>query len=106
MQIVNGQLREGARVTVCDDDVEMFRQGYKCINCLEVDLIESAFPKQCPLCGFPMRDRQMEWFEERFAGWRPMGSQIDWDEEADRLERQRFERERRQGLRSQGIWVP
>lgn len=100
----DGTVRRGIRATYCDEDVEMFQQGYKCVNCEEV--LDSAFPESCFLCGFPVKEKQIEVFGQVFDGWRPMGSQIDWDEEQDRLERQRDERLRAEGAKARGIWVP
>lgn len=103
----DGSARHGLRVVYGDDDIEMIRQGYKCIECGEVMRDEDgAFPDQCFLCGFGMREFQARRFAEAFKGWRHTGTSIDVDEELARLERQRFERERAEGLRAKGIWVP
>jgi hypothetical protein len=72
----------------CDDDIEMFRQGYKCID-----------------CGFPVGEEQAEVFAERFAGSRAVGSRINEDDELERLARQRFERNKIEKSNSR-IWVP
>ena len=96
--------REGIRFTLCADDIEMIRQGYKCVDCGEP--LASAFPAECPLCGFPIKDAQSEAFTELFAGDKNVGSRINADEELDRLDRQRRERELREGLRSKGIVIP
>lgn len=88
----------------CDDDIEMFRQGYKCIDCLEP--LDSAFPLECPVCEFPCNEFQAQVFAERFAGHRDLGSKINPDEELERLARQRDERERREGLKAKGIVLP
>lgn len=101
---VDGVVRRGLRGTYCDEDVDMFRVGHKCIQCDEPQ--PSAFPEACLLCGFPMRERQAEAFAERFAGWRPMGSQIDWDQEQERLERQRHARIVSERASRSRIWVP
>ena len=100
----DGTVRRGLRVTLCDEDVEMIRQGYKCGHCLEV--LDSAFPETCFVCGFPVKKHQSEYFAEAFAGWRPMGSSIDWDEEQERLERQRHERLARENASKSRIWIP
>jgi hypothetical protein len=103
----DGTKRRGIRMTLCDDDIEMIRQGYKCIDCGEVMRPQDEpFPAECFLCGFRMREFQSARFAEIFQGWRHTGSTIDWDEEQGRLEHDRFERERAEGLRAKGIWVP
>ena len=99
-----GTARRGLRGTYCDEDVEMFRTGHKCLQCDEPQ--PHAFPDNCLLCGFRMRELQADGFAERFAGWRPMGSSINWDEEQERLERQRHERLALERGRKSGIWVP
>jgi hypothetical protein len=100
----NGTVRRGLRGTYCDEDVDMFRVGHKCIQCDEPQ--PTAFPEKCLLCEFPMRELQAEAFAERFAGWRPMGSSIDWDEEQERLERQRHARLQAERASRSRIWVP
>lgn len=97
--------REGIRAAFCADDIEMFRQGYKCIDCWEP--LETAFPEKCPMewCGFPIREHQAEVFAERFAGSRAVGSRINEDDELEHLARQRFEREKTKRANSR-IWVP
>ncbi len=95
--------REGIRMAFCDDDIEMFRQGYKCIDCLE--LLDQAFPESCFVCGFPVKEEQAEVFSERFAGSRAVGSRINEDDELERMARQRFERTKAEKSNSR-IWVP
>lgn len=96
--------REGVRFTLCPEDIEMIRQGYKCLDCLE--LFDSAFPETCFLCGYPVGAVQAEAFAVMFAGEKPVGSRINEDEELERLARQKHERELREGLRSKGIVLP
>ncbi len=95
--------REGIRMAFCDDDIEMFRQGYKCIDCLE--LLDTAFPPECFVCGFPVGEVQAQVCAERFAGSRAVGSQINEDDELERLAKQRFERNKIEKGNSR-IWVP
>jgi hypothetical protein len=49
--------------------VEQYRQGYRCIQCHHGPQRE-AFPKECMewYCKFPMRERQIEMFEQMFGG--------------------------------------
>lgn len=99
----DGTVRRGLRFLYADEDIEMIRQGYKCLECGEP--LPDAFPDNCFLCGFPVREHQSERFAQMFAGWRPTGSSIDWDEEEERLERQRHERLVRDGLKTKGVWI-
>ena len=103
----DGTVRRGLRFLYGDEDIEMIRQGYKCIDCGEVMRSQDgAFPPACFLCGFPMREKQAGMFGEMFAGWRATGSSIDWDAEEERLVKQRWERERAEGIRTKGVWLP
>ena len=101
----DGTLTMGVRLTLCDEDVEMIRQGYKCINCLEN--LESGFPEECFLCGYPIKKMQSETFARVFSGHRPGArTGADWEAQADRLqeraERRAFERRARES----NIFVP
>lgn len=96
--------REGVRLTLCAEDIEMIREGYKCVDCGE--LLPESFPDECFLCGFPVKDAQSEAFAVMYGGDRHVGSRISQDEELERLERQRHERELREGLRTKGIVIP
>lgn len=101
----DGSLTMGVRLTLCDEDVEAMRVGYKCINCLEN--LDNGFPEECPLCAYPMARLQAETFARVFAGHVP-GARTgpDWEKEADRLqeraERRAFERRARES----NIFVP
>lgn len=97
-------VRGGIRAAFCDDDIEMFRQGFKCLDCWE--LLPDSFPESCFVCGFPVRDLQAEMFEKRFAGSREVGSRINDGDELERLALQREERERREGRTSGGVYLP
>lgn len=77
---------------MCDDDIEATRTGYKCINCYEN--LDHAFPVLCPVCEFPMKACQAEKFAYVYRGWKHSGPQINWDAEAERLERREQERVR------------
>lgn len=103
-QVDGDQLVEGVAYVLCDDDVEMIRQGYKCVECLE--LLAEAFPETCFLCGYRVKELQSEAFARVFKGWTHTGSNIDWDAEQERLEKQRFDRELAEGLRTKGVVLP
>jgi len=45
-------------------------------------------------------------YEYGFKGFKEVGSRINADEELARMEQQRFDRERREGLRTKGIVIP
>lgn len=81
----NGRMMHGLNFAMCDEDVEAMRQGYKCINCLEN--LDSAWPKACPVCSYPIAERQAEHFAKVYKGFEPgLRTGSDWEAEADRLE--------------------
>lgn len=101
----DGEITRGVRKTYTHpDQIGMLRQGFMCVRCDE--LLDTAFPDNCPVCAFPMKEEQAQYFADRFEGERIIGSSISWEAEMERLERQRFDRERAEGLRTKGIWVP
>jgi RNase P subunit RPR2 len=104
VELVNGVLRPGLKVTMCDTCVDQIRTGYRCINCSLRS--KEGFPETCEWCGYGMRFNQARDFEDLYAGWVDTKSQIDWDAEYENLERRRYERELAQGLRSKGVVLP
>lgn len=104
-QLLDGRLVEGLRVAMSDEDVEAMRQGYKCINCWEN--LDNAFPKECPLCSFPMKTDQAEHFSRIYIGHVPgLRTGADWEAEADRLEERAERRAFEKRARESGIVVP
>lgn len=81
----DGRLMPGLNVAMSVDDVEATRQGYKCINCWEN--FESAWPKLCFVCGYPVATHQAEQFARVYAGYDPtLRTGADWEAVADQLE--------------------
>lgn len=81
----DGRILAGVNVAMSDDDVEAIRQGYKCINCWEN--LDSGWPEECFVCGFPIRAQQAERFEHDYAGWAPdLRTGPNWERLADQLE--------------------
>ena len=104
-QQYDGTLTMGVRLTLCDEDVEMIRQGYKCIHCLEN--LDTAFPEACFLCGYPMKKLQAETFAKVFAGHVPGArTGADWEAEADRIEARAERRAFERRARESNIFVP
>ena len=62
------------------NDFGRMRDGYICARCFE-DL-DTAFPDECPVCHFPMRDDQARFIAERFVGERWVGPTTTLEEEA------------------------
>ena len=101
----DGRVTQGVRVAMCDEDVEATRTGYKCVNCFEN--LDNAFPEQCPLCGFPMKERQAELFARIYKGHIPgLRTGPDWEAEADRLEDRAERRAFEQRASESNIVVP
>src|SRR5574337_160544 len=71
--------RAAARVGFSVEDTGRMRAGYICAKCFE-DL-DTAFPDECPVCHFPMRDEQPRLFAERFQGTEWVGPSTTLDEE-------------------------
>lgn len=106
--LINGRLMQGVNWTLGDEDHEKLRQGWKCIQCMEdwTGTGLGAFPDECPVCSFPVKEYQTHEYGYQFQGEKHLGGLVDADEELARLERQRHERELREGLRSRGIVIP
>ena len=95
----DGRITTGVKVIMSDEDIEATRQGYKCIGCYEN--LDNAFPEQCPVCGFPMKENQSETFERVYVGFVPGArTGADFEREADRIqaEAERREYESRTGI--------
>lgn len=74
-----------------ESDVERIRQGYVCIRCLEPQSVpfppicESVLPNGQRWCNFPIRDKQMEEFAIMFKGTVKLGSNVNLNDEVERL---------------------
>lgn len=103
--VQNGQASQGLKMTVPDEVVEQIRQGYQCVECLEP--LDTAFPEKCPLCFFPIKERQLEVFERVFKGHQPGArTGADWEAEADRIEERKERRAFAKRAKESGIVVP
>jgi hypothetical protein len=82
------------------DDMERIRSGYVCLKCLED--YDTAFPDECMVCHFPMRERQLEEFTKDFRGDVAYGPTTTVDEEYEIAEetiaREAYDRATRLGL--------
>lgn len=64
--------------------VDRIKAGYICIKCLEV--YDTAFPDECAVCHFPMRDQQSAEFAKEYRGNVRFGPSTSIDEEYERAE--------------------
>lgn len=75
--IINGREVLEVKTRWKPEDIERFRLGYVCMNCIEPH--EQPFPEKCSLCNYPMRDKQPAEFERAFKG-------VERDPRAKRIE--------------------
>jgi len=74
-----------AKFTFTQKGFEMLRQGYLCINCFQDLRPDGAFPEECPMCAFPVRDRQLEHLGISFVGEEQLGSRLSLSDEMSRM---------------------
>lgn len=83
------------RNVVASVDIETFRAmqaGFMCLRCYEPQ--DDAFPDQCDLCGYPMRERQVMDIAMEFRGHEHIGPGLPISEYLDDMDRRADERER------------
>lgn len=102
----DGEVREAPELTFRPEDVERMKAGYICARCYEE--LDAPFPDECPVCEFPMREKQMQFFNERFQGdvWVGPRSSIEDELAAMNEIRERRERVRRALPAKPSIIVP
>jgi len=102
--VLESRVMGGVNKTLTREAWEEVRVGRRCVMCEEPQ-VKEAFPKQCSLCGFPIRDEQMKYFERLFKGEEWVGSTIRWSEEMDRLDDE-LERDNFAERPTRGIVLP
>ena len=88
----DGRVLGESEIAWSDEQIERFRAGYRCVNCLEPQ--ERAWPERCPLCGYPIRTEQASFFAREYGGEIEL-KRRDWSEELDGLEERRRKEEER-----------
>ena len=63
----DGREMHDCEVTLTEEAHARLRLGYQCGRCFE--LLASAWPEQCPCCGFPVASVQRELVAQQFAGF-------------------------------------
>jgi len=91
----DGRVLGEAEITWSPEQIERFRLGRKCANCLEPQ--EHAWPERCSLCGYPMRTHQAEFFAREFGGEGYVHRGPDLGEEMERLDEYRRKEEEARG---------
>jgi DNA-directed RNA polymerase subunit RPC12/RpoP len=95
-QLSDGRWVKDAAIVVPPHVVEEITAGYRCLVCH--DVVEEAFPEKCPVCGFPMKERQLEQLEKTNLGEMQVGpTPLDTLDE---------EREQEGWKKSNGILIP
>jgi hypothetical protein len=94
-------LRAGYNATFDADTIERFRQGYACIRCWEPQ--QTPFPEACPLCMYPIKDRQREDFAAEFEGEKWIGPTTSLSDEFERMVHEGQKKRHKPGS---SIWVP
>ena len=100
----DGRMMPGLNIAAQDEDVEQVRQGYRCIRCWEP--LDNAWPKACPLCGFPVASHQAEHFERVYKGYDPtIRTGADLDRIADEIEERAARRAFAERAKESGIFL-
>src|SRR5262245_32216734 len=89
-QLPDGRLMRESTLTITREATEQCFQGYRCARCLEYDAIVllGPFPKECPTCGFPMRELQHKQLTQDFVGERPnLVAGFPYEREREAMER-------------------
>ncbi len=100
----DGSVRPSIHIVLDPEETDKARHGFFCWHCGE-DWSGSdipAWPGQCPVCQAVITSEE---FAQLYRDYES-GSQIDWDEEEERLDRQGWERDRELGITVPGIWIP
>jgi hypothetical protein len=74
----------GVDITYTPDTIREMQSGYKCIRCMEPQ--DEAFPLNCSLCGYEMRDSQIRDMSLEFKGEKHLGPSRPITEYLDELD--------------------
>jgi len=77
VNLVGDRFLRSTHIVFDRESTERIRSGYACAKCLEP--FEQAWPEKCPVCGAPIRARQLEYFTKEYAGFEKLGSQFALD---------------------------
>lgn len=82
--VVEGHFKSrAADVTWPREVITKIRTGYQCLKCWEPQ--QDAFPENCPVCGYPMRENQATDFGREFHGDKWVGPTVSVDDEIESL---------------------
>ena len=63
----DGRRYADVALTLDEDAHIRLRTGYQCVHCLEI--FRTAWPDDCPMCGFPVATAQREIIQRHFEGF-------------------------------------
>jgi len=66
VQFADGRIFREPLIVLEGEKAEQIRQGYACIWCFEQ--LEAPFPKQCPVCTFPVSEMQTKLYARFYMG--------------------------------------
>lgn len=96
----DGTLREHFNQIYSEHDIGRIKTGYCCVNCGESQVDHGApFPEKCWVCGYLMRERQLQRFAMEFVGTVRVGPSTSLEEELAMME----ELHERQELAKSGL---
>lgn len=96
---VTGRVQKNAILKMDKATFDAMKHGHICLRCLEPQ--PEAFPDQCDLCGYPMRERQGLDIKMEFRGETHVGPGLpiaQWEaEQEERVERAEAARRKKEG---------
>jgi len=95
-----GQLARAPLVALEEYDMNRLKAGYICIQCLE-DL-DISLPTQCPICKFPMAERQQEKLMKEYVGNVRVGPSTTLEEEREIM----IELRKKEAVDAGRMWTP
>jgi len=99
LQYEDGRIVPAMVAIIDENDFPMLRQGYACAQCLTK--VSIAYPENCPVCNFPIRDHQTEYIERMYQGNVKTGPSTTLEDEKLRMQEMRQREAQRLG-----IWTP
>jgi hypothetical protein len=99
----DGRHMERTVFALSEEQVAQVKAGYVCIKCLEH--YANAFPDECAVCKFPMRDQQSAEFAKDFRGDIRFGPTTSIEEELGIMQEMR-ERESAERMARLGLTIP
>lgn len=84
----DGRVFGGLLMTLDAETTERMRLGRICAKCLEPQ--EEAWPVNCRVCGFWIRDDQAAWFDRHYRGIEIVGSRRTISDELEQLKEERL----------------